>query len=259
MAPYAVRGFVLLCLVLPMSANAASFVDVVEKVRASVVSVGTVRPVKRVGTKSPPIRFMGTGFVVGNGEYIVTNAHVLPEKIDVDNDETMVIFSGRGKAAKPYKVNLVASDPIHDLALLRLAKGRLPPLSLASDGFIREGTEVAFSGFPLGMVLGLYPVTNKTIISAITPYVMPAFSSGTLSPIQIKRLKTPFEVYQLDAIAYPGNSGSPVYDSAGGDVIGVVNSVFVKESKEGALSTPSAITYAIPVNYVRQLMTRVGQ
>ncbi len=254
-----VSGLVLFYLMVPVTGYAQSFADVVEQVRASVVSVGTLRPIKRVATKSPPVRFMGTGFVVGNGEFIVTNVHVLPEKIDYDSDETLVVFSGRGKAAKPYKVNLVASDPIHDLALLRLVKGRLPAFSLAPSGFVREGVEVAFTGFPLGMVLGLYPVTNKTMVSAITPYVMPALSSGTLSPIQIKRLKTPFEVYQLDAIAYPGNSGSPVYDSSSGEVIGVVNSVFVKESKEGVLTKPSAITYAIPVDYVHQLMKRVGQ
>lgn len=243
----------------PTLSHSKSFADLVETARAGVVSVGTLRPIKRVGTKSPPIRFMGTGFVVGNGEYIVTNVHVLPEKIDHEHDEVMVVFSGRGKDAKPYKVNLVASDPVHDLALLRLVKGRLPAFKLAKSGFIREGTEVAFTGFPLGMVLGLYPVTNKTIISAVTPYVMPALSSGTLSPIQIKRLKTPFEVYQLDAIAYPGNSGSPVYDSTSGEVVGVVNSVFVKQSKEGVLSKPSGITYAIPVSYVHQLIKQESE
>ncbi len=236
--------------------GAQSLADTLEQVRPSVVSVGTLRPVKRVGTKSPPVRFMGTGFVVGSGEYVITNAHVLPADLDQENDEVLVVFSGRGKQAKPHKVVVVETDAVHDVALLRLQDHRLPALTLSTPGFIREGSEVAFTGFPLGMVLGLYPVTNKTIVSAITPFVMPALSSNLLTPAQIKRLNTPFEVYQLDAIAYPGNSGSPVYHSDSGEVIGIVNSVFVKESKEGVLAKPSAITYAIPVRYILELLRR---
>ncbi len=241
---------------LSSTAHAQSLADTLETIRPSVVSVGTLRPVKRVGTKSPPIRFMGTGFVVGSGEYVITNAHVLPKDLDRDNDEVLVVFSGRGKQAKPHKVVVVETDAVHDVALLRLEDRRLPALTLSTPGFIREGSEVAFTGFPLGMVLGLYPVTNKTIVSAITPFVMPALSSNLLTPAQIKRLNTPFEVYQLDAIAYPGNSGSPVYHSDSGEVIGIVNSVFVKESKEGVLAKPSAITYAIPVRYILDLLRR---
>ena len=237
----------------------ASFADVLDQVRPSVVAVGTLRPIKRVGAKNLPVTFRGTGFVVGNGEYLITNVHVIPEKIDTAKDETLAVFSGRGKQAKSHEVSVVATDPIHDLALLRLKVGRLPALSVADDNFLREGSDVAFTGFPLGMVLGLYPVTNKTIVSAITPFVMPALSSTVLTPVQIKRLKQPFEVYQLDAIAYPGNSGSPVFDNQSGRVIGVVNSVFVKESKESLLDKPSAITYAIPVKYVRELLQQVGQ
>ncbi|MCW8949129.1 MAG: S1C family serine protease, partial [Sedimenticola sp.] len=60
--------------------------------------------------------------------------------------------------------------------------------------------------------------------------------------------------YQLDGTAYPGNSGSPVYDSQSGRVVGVLNSVFVKESKETLLERPSGISYAIPVRYVHALL-----
>lgn len=252
-----IRRLLIVSFLCSVQVNAQSLADTIERVSPSIVSVGTMRPIKRAGAKGPPVRFMGTGFVVGNGKYIVTNVHVLPETIDIDNDESLVVFSGRGKRAKPHKVSVIQSDSIHDVALLRLHQGSLPALELADIGFVREGSEVAFTGFPLGMVLGLYPVTNRSIVSAITPFIMPAHSSGTLTPIQIKRLKTPFEVYQLDAIAYPGNSGSPVYQSDTGTVVGVVNSVFVKEGKEGVLNKPSAITYAIPVMYVQRLLDKV--
>ena len=83
---------------------------------------------------------------------------------------------------------------------------------------------------------------------------MPAMSSATLTAAQIKRARQPFEVYQLDATAYPGSSGSPVYDVETGRVVAVINSVFVKESKEAMLHNPSAISYAIPSAYVNALL-----
>ena len=49
-------------------------------------------------------------------------------------------------------------------------------------------------------------------------------------------------VLQLDATAYPGNSGSPVYDQSTGQVLGVINSVLVKANKEAAIDKPSGIS-----------------
>lgn len=60
-------------------------------------------------------------------------------------------------------------------------------------------------------------------------------------------------VYQLDVVAYPGNSGSPVYRADTTEVFAVVNKVFVKETKESAITRPSGITYAIPVSHITAL------
>lgn len=229
--------------------------DTLDNIRGSVVAVGTMRPVKGVNAKGPAMRFMGTGFVVGNGRQVITNMHVLPESLNEEIQETLVVFAGRGKDAMATSVRIIKTDPVHDLALLEYSGLALKPMTLLPEGFVREGTDVAFTGFPIGMVIGLYPVTHRAVISAITPFVMPAFSSEQLSAVQIKRLKNPFDVYQLDAIAYPGNSGSPVYDVSTGVVVGVVNSVFVKESKESVLAKPSGIAYVIPIHYVHQLMS----
>jgi S1-C subfamily serine protease len=72
----------------------------------------------------------------------------------------------------------------------------------------------------------------------------------------IKRLKADFNVYQLDATAYPGNSGSPVYDPGTGQVLAILSSVFVKQTKEKILADPSGITFAIPIRYARELVER---
>jgi len=65
-----------------------------------------------------------------------------------------------------------------------------------------------------------------------------------------------FNIFQLDATAYPGNSGSPVYDPESAQVIGVVNQVLVKGTKEAALSNPSGIAYAVPSRYVADLLRK---
>jgi S1-C subfamily serine protease len=66
----------------------------------------------------------------------------------------------------------------------------------------------------------------------------------------------PFEIYQLDAVAYPGNSGGPVFNADTGEVVGVINMVMVKGTRESALSNPTGLTYAVPVRFVRELLER---
>lgn len=234
--------------------RATELADVIDDLRPSVVGIGTVRPVR--GNHKPAIDFRGTGFVVGNGRQVITNYHVLPEKLDRTNKESLAIFVGRGKAGKAMVAKVLRKDRDHDLALLEIIEGSLPAMRLGDVAFIREGSDIAFTGFPIGMVLGLYPVTHNGIISAITPIVIPAVASRSITAAQMKRMRNPFEVYQLDATAYPGNSGSPVYNRDTGEVIGVINSVFVKGSKETVLEKPSGISYAIPVRYVHDLLDR---
>ena len=74
----------------------------------------------------------------------------------------------------------------------------------------------------------------------------------------INRLQKPYMVFQLDATAYPGNSGSPLYDIHNGHVVGIVNKVFVKGTKEHAITRPSGITYAIPSKYAHQILKGAG-
>ena len=85
------------------------------------------------------------------------------------------------------------------------------------------------------------------MIAAITPIAIPQGEFGRVKPrSRASTCERNVPVFQLDATAYPGNSGSPIYDPASGDVLGIVNMVFVKGTKEAALSQPSGITYAVP-------------
>ena len=233
--------------------SANTLPDAIDKVRPSIVAVGTFQP-----TGSPRQRFRGTGFVVGNGHLVVTNAHVLPDKLDERSNEQIAVFSGRGRKARFHPAKVLAKDAQHDLAVLYISQP-LPALTLAPAKSVREGTEIALTGFPIGMALGLYPVTHRGIIAAVSPMAPPQLGSRNLTPKMIKAMRNPFDVLQLDATAYPGNSGSPVYEPSTGSVVGVVNSVLIKSTKESALENPTGISYAIPVKFVHDLVKKARQ
>ena len=238
---------------LGLVAEAAELSDTIKQIRASIVAVGTYQK-----TRQPPANFRGTGFAVGNGHYVVTNAHVLPANLNTLKNEALTVFVGHGKNVEVRAVEIAAMDVEHDLALLRIGGKALPYMRLANSQQVREGQSIAFTGFPIGTVLGLFPATHRGIVAAITPIAIPAGSSQQLDPALIRRLRNPYDVFQLDATAYPGNSGSPLYDPSTGGVIGVINMVFVKGTKENVLSQPSGITYAIPSQYVQTLLKQAG-
>ncbi|NHZ91376.1 serine protease [Massilia sp. CCM 8733] len=234
----------------PGPAAAAPFGQVIAAVKPSVVGIGTYQP-----TRSPAIVFVATGFVTGDGLSVITNAHGIPDTLDSERNETLGIVVARGDKVDFRPARLAGLDRLHDLAHLRLAGAPMPALRLGDGGAVEEGQALAFTGFPLGMVLGLHPVTHRAMLSAITPLVMPSASARKLDARAIAQLaRAPSPIYQLDGTAYPGNSGSPVYDPDTGQVLAVLNMVFVKGLKENAITNPSGISYAIPVVHVRALL-----
>tara|TARA_B110000467_G_scaffold32706_1_gene29731 strand:+ start:74265 stop:74999 length:735 start_codon:yes stop_codon:yes gene_type:complete len=227
----------------------SSLVETVGLIKPSVVGIGVYTP-----TGQPKNQLYGSGFVIGDGTYVVTNSHVIAKELDEGLLQELAVFTGKGVAAKVRIATLIATDKEHDIAILKIKGQPLPALQLAQSKFKPEGSSIAFTGFPIGAVLGLYPVTHRGIIAAVTPTIIPVDDSRQISIAMIKRLRDPYLVYQLDATAYPGNSGSAMYDLETGKVIGIINKVFVQESKETVISKPSGITYAIPVKYLHQLL-----
>ncbi len=222
--------------------------------KPSVVAVGVFNP-----TGSPRFGFRGSGFVVGAGNLVVTNAHVLPEVIPAGGTEgslaVVVPKLGVSENAAMRAAKLLGVDRAHDLALLQIDGAQLPALELAEAGRARGGASVAIIGFPIGGALGFTPVTHRGIVSSITGIALPAPGAQSLNSQAINRLRQgSFDIYQLDATAYPGNSGGPVLDVESGKVIAVINMVLVKGSKETAISHPSGISYAIPVRFVSELL-----
>lgn len=228
----------------------AELPETIDRVKPSIVAIGTYKK-----TQSPPFVFRGTGFVIGDGNLVATNAHVLPDTPVGDAPELAILIRSNGGTGTIRRAQVIRKVAEQDLAMVRFEGTALPALRLADSASAREGQEIAFTGFPIGGVLGFSPVTHRGIISSITPIAIPGGNSRQLNDNLIRRLREgTFNVFQLDATAYPGNSGSPVYHPETGEVLGIINMVFVKGGKESALSQPSGISYAIPANFLRQLV-----
>ena len=233
--------------------------DIVARTKPSVLPVGTFNP-----TDSPRFTFRGSAFVIaeegGRGNLLATNFHVLPDGAGGDSGPPMAVLTGPGGPGAESQRRLarvVATDRLHDLALLEIEGPPLPGLVLEAPGQVREGQAIALMGFPIGGALGFSVVTHRGIVASITSAAMPAPTARQLDPRAVSRLREGnFELLQLDATAYPGNSGGPLLDVDTGRVIGVINMVLVKAGRESALSSPTGITYAVPVAKLLALMQR---
>lgn len=231
----------------------ADVADTLPTIKPGVVGVGTFHP-----TRSPRAGLTGTGFVVGDGKHVVSCAHIFNGILDTEKNETWAVLTGRDRQVTVRKASIVARNLDSDLILLKIDGDALPALKLAQSDTVREGMQLYFTGYPIGSILGLNPSTHRAGLAAIVPIYTPVPHASQLSPRTLKQAQAPFEIYELDSIAYPGNSGSPVWNPDTGEVIAVVNSVFVKGAKETALTAPSGISYAIPVKFVRDLLRQAG-
>lgn len=235
-------------------AQAATLPELVAQSKSSVVLVGSYGLMD-----SPRFGFRGTGFIVADGLHVLTNAHVIPseEPGRIDRSVAVQVWS----AASQWQLRsakVIARRPDRDLALLLIDGPAVPALRLATHE-APEGLPIALMGFPLGGALGYSHVTHRGIVSSRTAIAPPATGAQGLSERSVKQLREgSFDVLQLDATAYPGNSGGPVLDAETGEVVGVVSMVLVKGTKEAALSAPSGISYAIPARFAAQMLKDVS-
>jgi serine protease Do len=227
--------------------------DVVAAARSAVLPLGVWNP-----TESPRFAFRGSAFAIGDGRRIATCAHVLPPTSQVESRIAVFVETGPGQR-EPRLASVLASERSRDVAVLELEG---PPMArtlpLAEPGSIREGHAIVLMGYPIGGTFGFATVTHSGIVAAITTFAVPARNAQALDPRAVARVRdgNP-EILQLDAVAYPGNSGGPVIDVRNGRVVGLLSMAAVKGSRESALSSPTGISYAIPVRYLHELLSTI--
>ena len=237
----------------------ADITRTISQVKPSVLIVGTYK-----ATASPRFNLRGTGFIVADGKstssnFLITNAHVLMQTAEEEAESTLVVQLNVGKNEWQMRsASVLDVDKVHDLALLRFDGLAVPALRVADSEKVKEGQSIAFMGFPIGGALGFSPVTHRGFISSITAAAMPTPAAQQLNSKVIRSLRTggSFDIFQLDGTAYPGNSGGPLFDPDTGEVLGVLNMVFIKGTRESALTNPSGISYAIPSQYIKQMLLK---
>jgi serine protease Do len=226
-----------------------SLPDLIARQKVAIVAIGTYNPLA-----TPTEQFLGTGFAVSGKRLVATNWHVVQVIVAANRDKELRIFSLGDRDARGRPAVLRKQDVEHDLALLEYDGPMIAGLSLGTTRGLREGEGIAFTGYPLGPVLGLHPATHTGIVSSIGPRAIPADTPSQLTPAMKHALENPFDVLQLDAVAFPGNSGSPVYLRTNGAVVGIVSNAHVRMTKERGLVGATGICYAIPVDHLAKLL-----
>jgi S1-C subfamily serine protease len=166
-------------------------------------------------------RSSGTGFVVADNGYVLTNYHVAggPGAIKVRIP----------KIKDPVPAQFIAGDKENDIALIQVKVPkavRLKPLVLVGAREVRRGEQVAAFGFPLGDLLGTGLKLTTGVISALPEKA----NKGMLV---------------LDARINPGNSGGPLCDTSGG-VVGMIKARFSREDTDsygGAIPAPVLVSF----------------
>ena len=173
--------------------------------------------------KREPSNWSGSGFALGNG-YLVTNYHV------VEDAKTINVKGIRGDFNNGYSAEVVATDKVNDIAILRINDSRFSGFGTIPYGVSSKMADVGESIFVLG-----YPLT-QTMGDEIK------LTDGLISS------RTGFQGdianYQMSAPVQPGNSGGPMFDSKG-NVIGIVCAHHAGAENAG---------YAIKISYLKLLI-----
>lgn len=244
---------ILLGAAVPSSLQAQEIDELVARVASSVVGIGALTKSLPQRGSQGPVRFFGSGFVLEGGGRVASSWHVVDNELGPT--ETLVVFAGQGQEVRAYAAQLAQVDRSHDLAILELVgAGNLLGLSLADGALLAPGRSVAFTGFPTGILGGIYPVTHRGMVSAIVPAARPVRSAENLSAMQLRARKSGYMTYQLDAEVLPGQSGSPVYDIEKGKVVAVVQGSLSASSPLSDSKLPSRISFAVPVRYLNALL-----
>lgn len=170
-------------------------------------------------------RSLGSGFIVSDDGYILTNNHVVE-----DADEIVVRLVDR----REFDAEVVGTDKRSDLALLKVNAKDLPVLKMAGDNSLKVGEWVLAIGSPFGLD---YSVSSG-IVSAIGRSIRDV-GGGTYVPF-----------IQTDVAINPGNSGGPLFNMRG-EVVGINSQIYSPSG--GSVGLSFAIPAGLAVNVLEQL------
>ncbi|HEY9704867.1 MAG TPA: HhoA/HhoB/HtrA family serine endopeptidase [Allocoleopsis sp.] len=225
---------------LPITPETNFITNVVDQVGPAVVRINSSRTVKSEFPSDFPIprRFgglpfpqerervesgTGSGFIINSNGQILTNAHVVAGADTV----TVTLKDGRNLQGK-----VLGSDPLTDVAVIKVQGNNLPTISLGNSDNIKPGEWAIAIGNPLGL--------DNTVTAGII--------SGTgrsSSQVGVPDKRVAF--IQTDAAINPGNSGGPLLN-ANGQVIGI-NTAIIRGAQ--------GLGFSIPINTAQKIANQL--
>ena len=192
----------------------------------SVVSINCSSVSTNIFGQSVQSASSGSGFIITQDGYIVTNHHVVSGASSV----TVTLYDGT-----EYPATVVGSDSDYDVAVLKINATGLQPVTLGNSSSVNVGDTVLAIGNPLGELTF-------------------SMSQGIVSCCDraINVDGTPFNMIQVDASINPGNSGGPLVNLYG-EVVGIVSAKYSSYSD----TTVEGLGFAIPIGDVQAIITDI--
>jgi serine protease Do len=182
----------------------------------------------------PEQRASGSGVIISEDGYIVTNNHVITDENGGGvADEIMVTLHNR----KSYKARVIGRDPSSDVAVLKIDGTKLPFLVYGNSDNIQLGQWVLAIGYPL------------TLETTVTAGIISATGRSIgINSRQTGRGDTPVESFiQTDAAVNQGNSGGALVNTSG-ELIGINSAILAPTG------TYAGYSFAVPVNIIKKIV-----
>ena len=210
--------------VIPIDSD--TIANIAEEVSKSVVNIDTSHEVKenkpeKKNLDLPPPASTGSGIIIRNNGYILTNYHVVKGA-----DKITITL----KDEKKYNGKLIAHDSYSDFAIVKIDEKNLPVAKIGDSKSLRPGDWVIAIGSPLG----LEHTVTFGIISALSRHVGVTFGSA----------QGAFKYIQTDAAINPGNSGGPLVNLKG-EVIGINTFIIGRNAQN--------LNFSIPADYAKSV------
>ena len=181
----------------------------------------------------------GSGFVLTNDGYIVTNYHVIEDAVKDASVSISVSFENGDK----YDAKVVGGEQDNDVAVLKIEASGLTPVTLGDSDKLVVGESVYAIGNPLGELT--YSFTDG-MVSALDRLI----TTTSINENGVTETTT-LNVLQTNAAINPGNSGGPLFDSYG-NVVGIVSAKYT-QSQSGV--SAEGLGFAIPINDVKEILS----
>lgn len=178
----------------------------------------------------PEQRASGSGVIISDDGYIVTNNHVISNGGEGVADEITVTLTNK----KTYKAKVIGRDPSSDLAVLKIDGKGFPFLLYGNSDNLKLGQWVLAVGYPL------------TLEATVTAGIVSA--KGRYIDINSRQSKTPIEAFiQTDAAVNQGNSGGALI-TTDGQLVGINSAIYAPTG------TYAGYSFAIPVNLAKKIV-----